>query len=288
MIKKISTVAATVAPKLLVGTLMVLAPFAAFAQTNVSSNVSTTGSVNPGTIMKIPPIGTASSTGGSNTGGNGERAKGDAEISGRISSLNSLSAAIQAMVNVSPSDKATIESTISTEISTLTALKNKIDSSTETAADLLTDVQSITKDYRVYMLVLPQERITASVDAAFTVTSSMQQISTLLAARIAEAQAAGKDMTAALAALSDLNAKVADAHTQASAALAEVVNLVPDQGDATVQASNKAALTDANAKLNIVASDFTAARADISLIEKAVNGIGGPSTGVASSSDATK
>ena len=275
MIKKLSTVAGTVAPKLLVGSLMILAPFAAFAQTNAS----VTGSVNPGTIMKVSPIVVATSTGSTN----GERAKGDAEISDRISSLNQLSAAISAMKNVSPTDKATIESTISTEISTLTTLKDKIDSSGETAAQLTIDVQSITKDYRVYMLVLPQERITASVDAAFTVTSSMQQISTLLAARIAAAQAAGKDMTAALAALNDLNAKISDAHAQASAALAEVVNLVPDQGDATVQASNKAALTDAEAKLNIVSSDFTAARADISLIEKAVSGVS-TTGGVATSS----
>jgi chromosome segregation ATPase len=293
MIKNISTVVSSVAPKLLVGSLIALAPFAAFAQTSVNTSVSAASSVNSGTIMKIPPVGLASSTrtaaggsGGVNSG-NATRVKGDTEITARVSSLNQLSANIQAMKNVSASDKVTIESTISSEISNLTTLKNKIDASTETAADLVTDVESITKDYRVYLLVLPQERITASVDAAFSVTTSMQELSVILQTRITQAQSAGHDMTAAQAALNDLNAKVADAKTQASAALAEVANLVPDQGDATVQASNTAALKDANAKLNIVSNDFTAARADISLIEKAVNGLGSTTGGSVTATTST-
>ena len=185
-------------------------------------------------------------------------------------------ATINGMKNVPANAKASIDATINTEISNLTALKAKIDA--DDATTIAADVASITKDYRVYMLVVPQENITASVDAAGTVASSMQQLSVILQSRISQAQAAGKDMTAALAALSDMNAKVADANTKSAAALAETANLKPDQGDASIQASNKAALTDALSKMKAVYADFQSARADITIIENAIKGTGSPST----------
>jgi hypothetical protein len=250
---------------LALSSLIAVAPLAAFAQTAAVGVGVTATPVSANVTVKAAAkiSATISKT----------IARADQEITRRINNLNTASARLNDMKNISASEKASLQAGISTEVGNLTGLKATIDADTD-ATKLKTDVQSITLDYRVYMLVLPQGRIAAAADRVATIVSQMQQLSTKLSARITAAQAAGKNVTAAQAAYTDMQAKIADASTQSQAALTETQNLAPDQGNTTVEASNTAAIKDALAKLKTVQSDLKAARVDIKTIMDAVKGTG--------------
>ncbi len=199
------------------------------------------------------------------------KAKADQEIDRRIENLNDLLTRVQGMHALADADKAAIRATVTNQVNMLTALKGKIDADTD-AATLRTDVKSITSSYRIYALIIPQVRIIAAADRIVTIANQMQQLSAKFQARISEAQGAGFDMTAALAALADYNAKVADAGAQAQAAVTEITTLSPDNGDKASMTANANALKDARAKIVAAQKDLRDARQDAATILKEVRG----------------
>ncbi len=194
-----------------------------------------------------------------------------AEIDRRIASLNKLEARIDAMKRVSDASKVTIKATIDGQINVLTTLKAKIIADTDEAT-LKADIASITKSYRIYMLVIPQGMVMATVDRINTTADLMTTFGTKLDARIVEAKNAGNNVTALETASADYKAKIADAKVQASAALNLVVNLHPDNGDQATIDANKKAMTDAHAKIKAARADLETARADARTIVKALKG----------------
>jgi hypothetical protein len=74
--------------------------------------------------------------------------------------------------------------------------------------------------------------------------------------------------------MSDMNAKIADATAQSASAQSGVSALVPDQGNATVAASNKAALEASRADIQTATQDLKAARADITTILQGLKSLG--------------
>jgi hypothetical protein len=86
-------------------------------------------------------------------------------------------------------------------------------------------------------------------------------------------------------------AKIADANTQAQAAVSKVVSLVPDQGDKTRQAANNDALKKARLNIKIAKDDLVAARKDAEIVLKALKKAGDVTKGnddhSASSTNAT-
>jgi hypothetical protein len=196
----------------------------------------------------------------------------DQEIARRINALNALATAVNAMTRLSATDKSNLSASIQSQIMAMNALQSQInaDAAANSTSTLKTAVQSITSSYRIFALILPQGAIEAASDRALTIVGTMNDLSTKLSARIQAAQAAGNNVTVAQTALTDLNAKVADASTQATAAAAEVASLTPDNGVATVMASNTAALKDARSKIQAAQKDFVAARADAETIIKAL------------------
>ena len=201
----------------------------------------------------------------------------DTAITARITALNNLSTRIGGMKNVPASEKASISSEVQTEIGTLTTLKGKIDADTDVAT-ARADAKTITADYRIYALVVPQGYIVASSDRISTIVGLMNAIQAKLQTRITAAQTAGKDVTALQAAITDMTAKLSDATSQAQSAQTGVASLVPDQGNTTVAASNKAALVAARANLKTANSDIKAARQDVQTV---INGLKALHTGSA-------
>lgn len=193
--------------------------------------------------------------------------RGDQEITRRITALTDLNTRVQAMQKVTDTFKAGLSATITNEISTLTTLKAKIDADTDLTT-LKTDIQSITKSYRVFILILPQGRIAASADREVTIVSMMSTLGSKLQARIQTAQQGGADVTAMNASLTDMAAKIQDAQTQAEAAVTATASLTPDNGVASVMASNTTALKAGRADLKTAQTDLVAARADIASIVK--------------------
>jgi len=201
---------------------------------------------------------------------NNAETRADQEITRRVTALNALGTRVNAMVKLSADEKAGLASTIQSQITLMNNLQAQIatDASSSATSSLKADIQSITKSYRIFALIIPQGAIAAAADRVQTTVGLFGGISTKLQARITDAQSAGNDTTAAAAALADMNAKTADANTQVQAAVSETASLQPDNGDATVMASNTAALKDARSKIIAAQADLTAARKDAGTIVK--------------------
>jgi hypothetical protein len=194
----------------------------------------------------------------------------DQEITRRINALNALSTKVNAMARLSVTDKNTLSASIQSQITAMNALQTQIatDAAANNTTTLKTDAQSITSSYRIFALILPQGAIEAASDRALTIVGTLTDLGTKFSARIQAAQAAGNDVTVVSAKIGDFNTKVSDANTQATAAASEVAALSPDDGNATVMASNTAALKDAHSKILVAQQDFVTARADALAIIK--------------------
>ncbi|MDB5195086.1 MAG: hypothetical protein JWO84_270 [Parcubacteria group bacterium] len=191
----------------------------------------------------------------------------------RIKSLQELSARLATLKMLPASTLASIQTTLAAEIQTLIDLKAKIASDMSTTT-IKADVDSITKANRVFLLVEPKARIASAASRVNAVVLQMQTLATKLQTRITAAQTAGVNVSAAVTALADFNAKTADAKVNADAAVSETVNLQADNGNQTVLAANKVALKDAEAKLKTAQKDLKAARDDAKTIADVVRGKG--------------
>ncbi len=191
------------------------------------------------------------------------------EIERRADLLGDLSERIKGMVRISGDDKNSLTSMLQTQIDALIALKAKIAAETSTTS-LKEDIKSITNSYRIFALVMPKASITAYADRLHVLVSQMTTLGTKLQARIDAAKAGGADVSAATTAMTDYNAKIANAQVQITAAVNEVTPLQPDNGDATIAASNKAALQDARTKLEAARKDLETARKYVEKIRKAL------------------
>ncbi len=193
------------------------------------------------------------------------KTKGDQEIDRRIQALNDLNARVDAMQRVTPSFKQNLSSNIQTQVTGLTQLKAKIDADTDVAT-LKTDIQSVTQSYRIFALVLPMSRVAAAADREVTIITMMNQLGAKLQARITAAQTAGANTSALLATLTELSAKLADASTQAQAAVSVSAALTPDNGDKVKMTQNMTALKTARADVEVAHRDLVAARKAVQTI----------------------
>jgi len=196
--------------------------------------------------------------------------RGDTETTARVDALDKLLARINGMKNLSDSQKASFSAEIQSSITDMTNLQAKINADASTTS-LKADLQSITGDYRIYALVMPQLSLLSAVDRAGTLVASLGTIQSKIQARVsADASLSGN--AAISADIADMTAKLADATSVSAAAQAEITGLKPDNGDKTVMASNTAALKDARTKMQTVQKDLAAARKDAGAIVKILGG----------------
>lgn len=237
-----------------IGTFLVASPAFALSVTTTASANASAGSTTVSASVQTK-ITTAKS-------------RANEEITRRVNILTELNTAVQAMVKVSANEKAAIAAEVQSEITNLNSLNAKIQADTDVTA-LKTDIQSITIDYRIFMLVVPQGRIEVASDKIQTLTANYTALSAKLQTRISQAPS-GTDTTQVSAWLSDMNTQVTNANTQAEAAVSLVANLQPDQGNASVEASNKTALQNARTDIKTALADLKTARQDAGDIVKAV------------------
>lgn len=231
--------------------LALLAPVAVMAETvNVTGSVrvDAKGKTQSGTVNKAK-----------------ERA--NEEIARRIENLTKFSTEISKMKHISTDDQSALKTTLDTQISSLTALQAKI-AADEATSTLRSDIQSISKSYRIYALVIPQSAILAAADRILEIAAQMEKLNTRLSERV-KANGSTGNLTAML---SDFNAKIADAKVQANAAIALVLDLKPDNGDEAILKSNMSALKDAKVKVQLGQKDLQAAREDARKIVMTVAG----------------
>jgi hypothetical protein len=254
------------------GAMLALGTFSAFAEVNsgigLGANAAASGSVNAGGLQ-VQIGANADSDVKVNSG---TIVKADTEIENRIGALNGLEGRINAMQKLSSDEKSNLSSLVQAQISAMTNLESQIktDNDDHNTSSLRADIQSITKGFRIYALVLPQGQIAAASDRVMTITGAMGSLAATLQTRISAAQAEGANMSSSVSALADLNAKIADANIQAQAATNETASLKPDNGSSTVMNANTAILKDARTKIQAAQKDLIAARADAMLIVKAI------------------
>jgi len=213
----------------------------------------------------------------------------DNEISRRVKALNALSTRVNGMVKISTDNKSSLDSTIQAQITAMNNLQAQIasDASSDSTSSLKADIQSITKSYRIFALIIPQGAIEAGADRVLDIAGMFTTLAGNLQTRITAAQSAGNDMSTSVSALADMNTKVTDANTQANAAVSEITSLQPDNGVASVMASNTATLKDARSKIQAGQQDLVAARKDAGTIVKALMAIKGSSGSASTSATVT-
>ncbi len=195
--------------------------------------------------------------------------KANKEIDRRIEGLNKLVKRVDRAKKLTDTQKTALAKIVQDQIGVLTALKAKIAADTDLVM-LRADVQSITKAYRIYALVLPQIEVIAAADRALTIVDTMTTLGAKLQARITEMQNAGKDVAAFNASMTDFNAMLADAKVQAQAAIDLVLTLTPDNGDQAKFEANRKALQDARTKVRAANKDLSQARHDANEIRKSL------------------
>jgi hypothetical protein len=212
--------------------------------------------------------------------------KANTDIAKRVEALNALNTRVQGMKNESSDEKASISSQVQTNITGLTTLKAKIDADTD-ASLAKDDIKGIFSNFRIYALVIPQGWIAASADRVATISGLMTSLSAKIQARIAADQSVGKSVTSLTAVLAEMNAKVLDASSQSVSANASVTALVPDQGNASIAATNKSTLVAAHAKIKIATDDLKAARKDVATLLAGLKSLGSVSVSASSSANIT-
>ncbi len=240
----------TTITKTIVGSAGILAMLVSFGLTaSAQTTVGAAVSVNADQSGRLPDVIARSNT----------------EIAARLTSLNTLATRVAGMQNVPASEVSNISAEVQTTIGTLNGIKAKIDADTDVTT-ARADEKTIFDNVRVYALVIPQGYDIASSDRVTTIVGLMNTLQVKLQTRVTAAQSAGQNVATLQADLADITARTTDATSQAASAQASVSGLVPDQGNASVSASNHAALLAGAADLKVASSDLKTADQDIKAV----------------------
>jgi hypothetical protein len=189
------------------------------------------------------------------------------EIARREVSLGAFANAIGAAKNLQAGHEATLSGIVSADKSGLTALGTTI--AGEPCADqLITDAGKIVTDYRVYALVHPQVHLTIASDRVSAIAAKVQTKEADLQKFIDTAASKGKDVTAAKAALADLDAKSKDASGQAASAATAMLGLTPANVN---DGSAAAVIAGAHANLATARADLVGIKTDLATIRALAN-----------------
>lgn len=189
----------------------------------------------------------------------------DQEIDRRIEMLKRFNTRIQEMRKVSAEFKQNLKTNVENHISGLTTLKAKIDAASD-AEVLKADVLTIRQAYRIFALLMPQAAIAAAADRIVVVIDMMVGVGNKLQTRIDAAAQAGADVAALTTALTELGTTLSTAQTEAQSAVNASASLSPDNGEASVMASNAAALKAARTDLQDARAALVKARQSINTI----------------------
>jgi hypothetical protein len=194
------------------------------------------------------------------------RTFGECEIARRQTTLAQLSNVIKASKALTPADASALNAAVAAAGSELARLKSNLDSEVTVAGERATIVQIVTR-VRVYVLVVPQVRLTIAADDVLSLQPHLASLTSALADRIARAQAAGRDVTAARQSLDDMQTALDRAESLAQPWPARLVALTPADFDSGVAGPRlqqaRTALGSASAQLKLALGDGRAILRDL-------------------------
>ena len=139
------------------------------------------------------------------------------------------------------------------ELPGIQALQTQVQSAT-TCAGLRAVARSMVFNYRVYVVMTPQTHLTIVFDDETYIEGVFVNLEPQIATAIQNAQAAGKDVTAAQAAFTDLKSQVSTAQGETSGQSAQILAQTPTGYPGNWQVFLTAAPTPANAHTDLHAA----------------------------------
>ncbi len=178
-----------------------------------------------------------------------DKALASARIQGRISTLHSLSLAVQDSKYLTSDERSALSKQINSDLSGLTPLATRMSGATTVSA-VRTDETAMVDDYRVYMLMAPQTRlvdaIAAETDAATTLQKADSALQQLLAKQSGGGTAQQKSE------LADLQSQITQAQSAIGNDVATVLAIQPGPDASSIEsalAPNKSAVKSARKDL---------------------------------------
>jgi hypothetical protein len=153
----------------------------------------------------------------------------------RLDALKRHDTTVVAAKNLTSAHEGTLRDLITKDTTGLNALKTKVAGETTIAA-LKTDAISMVDDYRIYLLVGPQVRLTIAGDAEQAAIVALQSAHDKLAGLVAKAKTAGKDTTVADQDLLDLQAALGKATSDENGQVAALLAIQPGPDAAGIRA----------------------------------------------------
>ena len=210
------------------------------------------------------PAATSSPT-ASTTTGNGLAAVktlAGTRINGRLAELHALQLAVSAAANLTSSDKSTLNSLLSSDLTGLTALGDKI-SSDSTVQSVRADEVTMVDTYRVYLLVAPKTHLSIVFDDEAAVITKLQTVYSTLSAALTKA---GGGTSAEQAQLADMQTQITAAQTGLNGRESTLLAIQPGPDATTITGQVKTLRTSAQGvrkDLGAAVADAKALRADL-------------------------
>jgi len=189
-----------------------------------------------------------------------------AALTARVTQLDALQSAAGDTANhLTAGDRQTLQTDITTtEIPGIQALQPQVQQAT-TCPQLRAAARAMVIDYRVYMVMTPQTHLTVVADDETFIEGQFTAFEPTIAQAITAAQHAGKNVTAAQAAFTDLKNQVATAQSattgQDTTVLAQTPQGVP--GNWQVFLAARTDLTNARNDLHTAYADARQIRSDL-------------------------
>ena len=152
---------------------------------------------------------------------------GDAQVDSAVSALQAMQAGVNADQTINSRQKNSVNAFVQTQINSLTELRKKIDD--DTSLDVArNDVLSIANAH-VQGVVLPVAHMLVAAYQIQNLFAQYQGAEQQLRQSIADAQAAGIDVTAAVTAVGDMDVQMATMQRSAQSALGTLPYINPSQ-----------------------------------------------------------
>lgn len=190
----------------------------AYAATSGTGTAAGSGTGPQSVSMASAADASATSSPAANPGGGNRlstvKALANARIQGRLATLHALSLAVGDSKYLTSDEKSALDKHINADLSGLTALSSKTAAETTVAA-VRADETAMVDDYRVYVLMAPQTRLTEALSAESDAAATLQKAYTALS-DLADKQAGGPT--------AQQKSELADLQTQVDAAQQAIAN----------------------------------------------------------------
>jgi hypothetical protein len=190
----------------------------------------------------------------------------EADLAGRVTQLDALSSAVDNTANhLSTGDRQTLGNDITGfELPGIQSLQSQVQQ-VATCVGLRTVARSMVYNYRVYLVMTPQTHLTIVVDDETYIEGVFVNLEPQIATAIQNAQAAGKDVSAAQAAFSDLKSQVTTAQGETSGQAALLLAQTPTgyPGNWQVFLTARTDATNAHTDLRAAYADAERIRIDL-------------------------